>query len=163
MTEFGSQWKMGRFRTGLLEADVSKEIARFLNIPNPEDYTSHSIRRSGATILAKAGFPTEALRPYAGWKNASTAQIYIENTESNKKRRAESDLDSPTATKKPYNLHSSTPSKDLSSSFIPSNVCSYHDLLCGGYAQQLRDPHSSRSRKIGVSLPSEMQPCIPGQ
>ena len=93
-------------------AEISKEIARFLKLPNPEDYTSHSIRRSGSTILAEAGFSTEALRQYGGWKNASTAQIYIENTESNKKRLAESVLDPHTATKKPYQLHSFTPSKE---------------------------------------------------
>lgn len=88
----------------------SKEIARFLGFPNPENYTSHSIRRTGVTILAENGFTTEALWQYGGWKNASTAQIYIENTESNKERIAEAVLDPPTLSKKPFVPHSFTTS-----------------------------------------------------
>jgi hypothetical protein len=83
-------------------AEITKEMARFLKLPNPESYTSHSIRRTGATLLAEQGITTEALRQYGGWKNASTAQVYIGSTVSNKKRLAEAVLDSPTATKKPF-------------------------------------------------------------
>ena len=82
-------------------ADITKEIARFLNLEDPESDTSHSIRRTGATLLAEKSVTTEALRQYGGWKNASTAQVYIESTASNKKRLAESVLDSTSAPKIP--------------------------------------------------------------
>jgi len=81
-------------------ADITKEMASFLKLENPDSYTSHSFRRSGATLLAESGVSTEALRQYGGWKNASTAQVYIESTESNKKRLSNAVLDSPSPTKK---------------------------------------------------------------
>lgn len=83
-------------------ADITKEIARFLKLPKPESYTSHSIRRTGATILAETNFTTEAIRQYGGWKNASTAQLYIENTANNKKRLSEAVIEPSTAAKKPF-------------------------------------------------------------
>ena len=81
-------------------ADISKEAAKFLGLPSPELYTSHTWRRTGATLLAEQEVSTEALRQYGGWKNASTAQIYIESTAKNKKRLAEAVLESPSPTKK---------------------------------------------------------------
>lgn len=82
-------------------ADISKEAARFLGLASPDSYTSHTWRRSGATMLAESGVSTEGLRQYGGWKNAATAQIYIESTANNKKRLAETVLDSTSPTKKP--------------------------------------------------------------
>lgn len=81
-------------------ADLTKSIAKWLKLPNPDSYTSHSLRRTGATLLAEGGITTEALRQYGGWKNAGTAQMYIESTERNKKRLAEAVLDSSSPTKK---------------------------------------------------------------
>lgn len=81
-------------------AGITKKIAEYLELPEPSKYTSHSLRRTGATLLAEKGVSTEALRAYGGWKNASTAQVYIENTVSNKKRLAASVIDSEMPTKK---------------------------------------------------------------
>lgn len=85
-------------------AAITKEIASFLKLEDAEKYTSHSLRRTGATLLAEQGISTEALRQYGGWKNAATAQVYIAQTATSKKRLAEAVLDSPSALKKQVNF-----------------------------------------------------------
>lgn len=61
-----------------------KEIAMFLNLPNPEIYTGHSFRRTSATFLANGGGDLLALKQHGGWKSSSIAEGYVEESVSNK-------------------------------------------------------------------------------
>lgn len=60
------------------------KVAEFLNLPNAELYTGHSLRRSGANTLAEAGVSTTQLKKHFNWKNEGTALRYVDNTESSK-------------------------------------------------------------------------------
>ena len=59
---------------------VPHEIAALLKLPDPSEYTFHSLRRTSATRAADAGATTEQLVDFFGWKNASTCQEYISSS-----------------------------------------------------------------------------------
>lgn len=63
---------------------ISKSIARFLQLPNPEQYTGHCYRRSSATIFVDNGANTIELQRLGGWKSARVAQSYVDESMSNK-------------------------------------------------------------------------------
>ncbi|KAJ3621683.1 hypothetical protein MTP99_003791 [Tenebrio molitor] len=50
---------------------VSKEIATFLRLPQPELYTGHCFRRSSATQLANRGGDLLTLKHHGGWKSSN--------------------------------------------------------------------------------------------
>ena len=52
-----------------------------LNLKNPTDYHSHSLRRTGATLLAMAGRTEEQIKTMGNWSSASAVIRYIENPE----------------------------------------------------------------------------------
>lgn len=63
---------------------MGKQIATFLNLPNPEMYTGHSFRRSSATLLVDAGGDITALKRHGGWKSTTVAESYIDDSMKNK-------------------------------------------------------------------------------
>lgn len=67
---------------------MGKQIATFLNLPKPEQYTGHSFRRSSATILIDAGADITALKRHGGWKSTTVAEGYIDNSMNNKMNTA---------------------------------------------------------------------------
>ncbi|KAJ8669314.1 hypothetical protein QAD02_000573 [Eretmocerus hayati] len=60
---------------------VPKVVAKFLGLPEPERYTSHSIRRSSATVYAESGCTDTELRLHGRWKSNSCASGYLEDTD----------------------------------------------------------------------------------
>ncbi|KAJ8676054.1 hypothetical protein QAD02_011840 [Eretmocerus hayati] len=60
---------------------VPKVVAKFLGLPEPECYTSHSIRRSSATVYAESGCTDTELRLHGRWKSTSCASGYLEDTD----------------------------------------------------------------------------------
>ena len=56
-------------------------MAEKLNLKNPTDYHSHSLRRTGATLLAMAGRTEEQIKTMGNWSSASAVIRYIENSE----------------------------------------------------------------------------------
>lgn len=63
---------------------MPKEIACYLNLPNPEQYTGHCFRRTSATILADSGADLTSIKRLGGWKSSTVAEGYIENSIENK-------------------------------------------------------------------------------
>lgn len=63
---------------------MGRDIATFLQLPNPEKYSGHSFRRSSATILVDAGGDITALKRHGGWKSTAVAEGYIDNSMKNK-------------------------------------------------------------------------------
>ena len=61
-------------------------IAQFLNLSDVERYTSHSFRRTSATLLVDAGADITTLKRHGGWKSNSVAEGYIENSINNKRK-----------------------------------------------------------------------------
>lgn len=63
---------------------MPKEIATYLNLPEPELYTGHCFRRTSATLLVDNGGDITALKRHGGWKSNTVAEGYIENSVNNK-------------------------------------------------------------------------------
>lgn len=59
---------------------IGKDVAKTLNLKNPELYTGHCFRRTSATIAADSGATPQQMQRAFGWKNISTAQKYIEES-----------------------------------------------------------------------------------
>lgn len=55
----------------------TKKVAEFLELPNPNTYTSHSVCRTGATLLADSGASLLELKQYGQWKSDCVAQRYV--------------------------------------------------------------------------------------
>lgn len=67
---------------------VPKTVATFLQLPEPEKYTSHSIRRTSATIYADAGATEAELMRLGKWKSPTVAKGYVDDSVANKKKVA---------------------------------------------------------------------------
>uniref|UniRef100_V5G078 Tyr recombinase domain-containing protein n=1 Tax=Anoplophora glabripennis TaxID=217634 RepID=V5G078_ANOGL len=67
---------------------VPKDVASFLRLPNPHEYTGHCLRRTSATILVDNGGDITTLKRHGGWKSTSVAEGYIEDSVNNKKQIA---------------------------------------------------------------------------
>lgn len=57
---------------------VSKNIAAFLKLPNPELFTGHCFRRSSATHLANCGGDILTIKRHGGWQSSAVADGYVE-------------------------------------------------------------------------------------
>lgn len=68
--------------------NMPKKIAEFLNLKNPKDYMGHSFRRTSATVLADTGATTMDLQRHGGWKSATVAQSYVDDSTEYKKTTA---------------------------------------------------------------------------
>lgn len=65
----------------------NKIIAGFLKLSGR--YTSHSGRRSGATMMATNGATVQQLMTFGGWTNPKTPQIYVNNSVSARRNAAQ--------------------------------------------------------------------------
>lgn len=59
-------------------------IARWLDKDDPFSFTSHSLRRTSATLMADSGATSTQLQTHFGWKNQATANTYVEESKSSK-------------------------------------------------------------------------------
>lgn len=59
---------------------MGKQVANFLRLPDAENYTGHSFRRSSATLLVNAGGDLIALKRPAGWRSTTVTAGYIDNS-----------------------------------------------------------------------------------
>ncbi len=62
-------------------ASYPNQIADFLKLPEPERFTGHAFRRTGATLLSNSGVSLLMLKQAGGWKSDSVAQRYIEESD----------------------------------------------------------------------------------
>jgi len=98
-----------------------KEIAQFLQLPNASLYTSHSFRRSSATLLANSGADITTLKRHGGWKSNSVAEGYIADCLNNKTKISK--MISSTILEQSNGAASNTlPGKSLTSNNTPSEV-----------------------------------------
>lgn len=67
-------------------SSVPREIASYLNLLNPLEYTGHCFRRTSATILADTGADLTTIKRHGGWKSSAVAESYIDNSVENKTR-----------------------------------------------------------------------------
>ncbi|XP_044585858.1 uncharacterized protein LOC123265938 [Cotesia glomerata] len=65
---------------------IAKEIAAYLNLPNPEGFTGHAFCRTSATLLVDAGADLTTLQRHGGWKSSGVAFGYVADSLNNKKK-----------------------------------------------------------------------------
>ena len=65
---------------------VGIDVATYLKLDNPARYTGHCFRRTAATLAADNDATTSELQRHFGWKDAKTAQKYIDNSEKGAKK-----------------------------------------------------------------------------
>jgi len=58
-----------------------KIVAKFLGKPNADEFTGHSIRRTGATILADKGESKPCLKRYGRWRSDCVVDKYIDESD----------------------------------------------------------------------------------
>ncbi|XP_029171249.1 uncharacterized protein LOC114940677 [Nylanderia fulva] len=63
---------------------MPKIIAKYLKLPDPDSYTSHTFRRTSATLLADSGVDILTLKRHGGWKSNTVAEGCVENSINNK-------------------------------------------------------------------------------
>ena len=63
---------------------ISCHVAGFLQLPEPEMYTGHYLRRSAANKLAEANVSSVAMKQHFNWTSENTARKYLENTDASK-------------------------------------------------------------------------------
>jgi integrase len=67
---------------------IPHDIATFLALENPENFTGHAFRRSSASWLADSGADKDTIMRHGGWKSSTVAEGYVETSGENKKRIA---------------------------------------------------------------------------
>jgi integrase len=84
--------------------DLPKRVATFLKLENPEAYTGHAIRRTATTWLAERGASTNIIQKFGGWKSASVAQEYIDDSDMMRKTIAEKFQNKTSSASKPKEI-----------------------------------------------------------
>jgi len=59
---------------------VCSKMATLLKLPNPEKYHSHSMRRTGASLLAMNGGSEQQIKSMGNWKSSTVANRYIDTS-----------------------------------------------------------------------------------
>ncbi|KAJ8912306.1 hypothetical protein NQ315_017339 [Exocentrus adspersus] len=79
-----SRFFVRHWKKTLLEK-IPQKVAEYLNLPNSTLYTGHCFRRTSASLLADSGASIDVWKRHGGWKSASVAEGYIENSINTKK------------------------------------------------------------------------------
>lgn len=80
-------------------SDNCKIVAKFLDLPEHEKFTSHCVRRSAASAMAENGVSFMEIKNYVGWKSDRAAQGYIEQSAASKVNVAQAILNKEGASK----------------------------------------------------------------
>ncbi|XP_071057093.1 uncharacterized protein [Onthophagus taurus] len=73
---------------------IPLKVATYLNLPQPNEYTGHSLRRTSATLLVDGGGDLTCLKRLGGWKSGTVAEGYIEESMFNQNENARKILSS---------------------------------------------------------------------
>jgi len=68
--------------------EVTKQFAERLGLDNPDSYTFHGLRATGATFMSDAGASEIEIMQAGNWKSTNVAKEYIRRSEAAMKRRA---------------------------------------------------------------------------
>lgn len=74
---------------------ITKFIAEDLHLSDSEKYTTHSLRRSGATLFTELGVSVEELQILGNWKSADIACHYVNHSDQARKRISEKAFSNP--------------------------------------------------------------------
>jgi integrase len=90
---FWKQYRHGKYtsqnRGKNYFSNLPTQIAKFLNLPNANEFTGHALRRTAATLLANTGIDKLSLKRFGGWKSDSVCEGYIAESMDHKRKLAE--------------------------------------------------------------------------
>lgn len=116
---------------------LPKQIASYLNLPNPSSYTGHCFRRSSTSFLADSGVEIGVIKRHGGWKSDTVAEGYIENSLVNKKLISEKILIGKDSEKE------NRPSTSSGSNQVDINVKENRLSNSSGFKQRVISPLTS--------------------
>lgn len=122
---------------------MPSEIAAYLKLKDPTQYTGHSFRRSSATILADSGAGIINVKRLGGWKSTTVAESYIDDSTNHKKKMSNNILgtnNSPIALSKTSLSHMYSCPNELNQASSSSDVNYSSALSHGSLSQNLNHP-----------------------
>lgn len=69
-------------------AKIPSDVANYLGLPEPSQYTGHCFRRTSATLLGNTGGDTTQQKRHGGWKRMTVADSHIDVSIKNKSATA---------------------------------------------------------------------------
>lgn len=75
---------------------IPSKIAIHLGLENPAEYTSHTFRRTAATLLVDTGASVETLKRAGGWLSSTVAEGYVDASLVSRKEISERLVGAPT-------------------------------------------------------------------
>ena len=69
--------------------DIGKDMAKFLQLAEPNTYTGHCFRRSSATELANNGATVMEMKQKFHWQNDKMPLVYVANSNANQTKMAQ--------------------------------------------------------------------------
>lgn len=69
--------------------EAPKTIAKFLNLPDYKEFSSHSFRRTSATVMADNGGSALQMKSKFGWSHESTIKEYFDHSKDGLKKAAQ--------------------------------------------------------------------------
>ena len=73
--------KLGKQPIGVNSmAAIPRFIATFLELPNVDEFSGHSFRRTSATLLSEKGMGLLELKQHGRWKSTAVCERYVDNT-----------------------------------------------------------------------------------
>ena len=63
---------------------VAKDIATWLGLDNPKNFTGRALRRTSATLLSNGGGSMMDVKLFGTWESDKVAQGYVDNSVTNK-------------------------------------------------------------------------------
>ena len=145
--------------------NMPKEIATFLELPNPELYTGHSFRRTRTTTLANSGGKFSDIKRLGGWKSNQVVEGYIDDCDARKRKTCQqiagaimtsNQLPVPNCTNIDHNLtvHAST-SKICEKQFVsPKLDVSFNRTLSAKPTSKNSDPDPAMNKENSMSSPN---------
>ncbi|KAJ3661801.1 hypothetical protein Zmor_006183 [Zophobas morio] len=125
------------------------QIATYLGLPTPLEYTGHCMRRSSATLLVDAGGDITNLKRHGGWQSSSVAEGYIEESIENKLDIANKIQAGPK--KRPFTNIETCPSTSSDSSEICCTEIST-EIFDKNWSKEFRQ-YFPRCRKLDDCMP----------
>lgn len=86
------QWRSGKCVNQVMGkhsiANIPKEVAKYLNLPEPLKFTGHSFRRTSASVAVDEGLTMDEIKRIGPWESTKVAEKYVQASLARKRKVA---------------------------------------------------------------------------
>lgn len=86
------QWRNGKMVNQVMGkhsiAKIPKEVAKYLNLPEPSTFTGHSYRRTSTTVAVDEGCSMDEIKRIGPWESTKVAERYVQDSLARKRKVA---------------------------------------------------------------------------